>query len=356
MNKKISIATPISSMQQWAWQRGLSALLLALTPIWGQASALDATTARLIQQWLQSGQYQRALATIDEKLSKAPDDAELLLAKGVVLVELGKREEAKQIFLRLVNEHPGLPEPHNNLAVIYAAQGEYDKARATLEAAIKTHPSYATAFENLGDLYAKLASQSYAKALNLARAQKRDIQPKLRLLNQVIALATPTAVENGAGGAIGTVKSARASNAPAQDESATSATVKTTADTTAANARTAPGATNGVRHDIQAAVESWADAWSKRDIQRYLDHYAPDFATPGMSNREWINDRTQKIVSKKFIDVKISNISIRPIDAGTYQVRFVQRYRSDQLTATTRKTLVFANKNGRWLITSERSS
>jgi len=47
---------------------------------------------------------------------------------------------------------PELPEPYNNLAVLYAARGDHDGARDALLRAISTHPSYATAHENLGDI------------------------------------------------------------------------------------------------------------------------------------------------------------------------------------------------------------
>jgi len=60
------------------------------------------------------------------------------------------------------------------IAVLYAGQGQYEKARQALEMAIRTHPSYATAHENLGDVYAKLASQAYDKALSLDGPIPRD--------------------------------------------------------------------------------------------------------------------------------------------------------------------------------------
>jgi tetratricopeptide (TPR) repeat protein len=45
------------------------------------------------------------------------------------------------------------------IAAIHASQGQYEKARAALEQSIRTRPGYATAYENLGHVYAKLASQ-----------------------------------------------------------------------------------------------------------------------------------------------------------------------------------------------------
>ena len=58
--------------------------------------------------------------------------------------------DAIRIFSSLSEDYPDLPEPYNNLAVLYASQGQYEKAKGALEAAIRTHPSYSTAHENLG--------------------------------------------------------------------------------------------------------------------------------------------------------------------------------------------------------------
>ena len=50
--------------------------------------------------------------------------------------------------------------------------------------AIRTNPGYATAQENLGDVYARLASQAYNKALQLDPGNTA-VQPKLALIRDV---------------------------------------------------------------------------------------------------------------------------------------------------------------------------
>jgi Tfp pilus assembly protein PilF len=51
---------------------------------------------------------------------------------------------------------------------------QLDKARTALEMAIRTDPGYAIARENLGDVYARLASESYGQALQLDPAKQTD--------------------------------------------------------------------------------------------------------------------------------------------------------------------------------------
>ena len=111
--------------------------------------------------------YAEALAKADQYLAGKPRDPQMRFLKGVVLTESGRTGDAIATFTKLTEDYPELPEPYNNLAVLYAGQSQFDKARAALEMAIRTNPSYATAHENLGDVYAKLASQAYSKALQL---------------------------------------------------------------------------------------------------------------------------------------------------------------------------------------------
>jgi hypothetical protein len=70
------------------------------------------------------------------------------------LTLLNRNAEAIGVFQKLIDSHPELPGPYNNLAVLYGNQGEYEKARQALELAIRTNPAYATAFQNLGDAVA----------------------------------------------------------------------------------------------------------------------------------------------------------------------------------------------------------
>jgi tetratricopeptide (TPR) repeat protein len=147
-----------------------------------------------ISQLLRANKFTEAMTMVDSKLAAKPADPQLRFLKGVVQRNLGKQIEAIATFTKLTQDYPELPEPYNNLAVLYAAQGQYDKARATLEMAIRTNPNYATAYENLGDVYARLASQSYNKALLLDNGNAA-IPPKLTVLREMFkpAAGAPSA-------------------------------------------------------------------------------------------------------------------------------------------------------------------
>lgn len=116
---------------------------------------------------LRAGRTAQALDRAENFLVTKPRDPQMRFLRGVILTELGRQDEALTVFVRLTEDYPELPEPYNNLAVLYAGQQQFDKARAALEAAIGNNPGYATAHENLGDVYARLASLAYLRAAQL---------------------------------------------------------------------------------------------------------------------------------------------------------------------------------------------
>ncbi len=118
---------------------------------------LATSVAQEAQQLLQQGQANDALKKLDAHLAKNPQDAEARFARGLALVKLNRAKDAIRVFADLTRDYPQLPEPYNNLAVLYAADGNYNKAREALEAALATHPSYATAHENLQPVVAPQA-------------------------------------------------------------------------------------------------------------------------------------------------------------------------------------------------------
>ena len=140
--------------------------LLALTA-WLGAGMAHASDYVEITQLLKSGKAAEALGKADQRLMAAPRDPQLRFLRGVAQTDVGQTDAAIATFTQLIQEYPELPEPYNNLAVLYASQNQLDKARTALEMAVRNHPAYAAAHENLGDSYARLAYQSYAKAQQL---------------------------------------------------------------------------------------------------------------------------------------------------------------------------------------------
>ena len=146
-----------------------SVLLAALALVAGSVAAAPADDLKEAQRLYGQGKLPSALEKVDAYIAAQPKDPQGRFLRGLVLTEQKKTPEAIEVFTRITEEFPELPEPYNNLAVLYAAQGNYDRAKTTLELAIQTHPSYAIAHENLGDVYARLAGRAYDRALQIDR-------------------------------------------------------------------------------------------------------------------------------------------------------------------------------------------
>jgi tetratricopeptide (TPR) repeat protein len=142
-----------------------------------------------VNQLLKAGQVDQATVKLDQFLTAKPKDPQLRFLKGVLLTDGKHTADAITVFTLLSEDYPELPEPYNNLAVLYASQGQYDKARVALEAAVRGNPNYATAYENLGDVYARLAAQAYSRALELDR-NSTALPPKLAQL-RTLFIAKP---------------------------------------------------------------------------------------------------------------------------------------------------------------------
>jgi tetratricopeptide (TPR) repeat protein len=171
------------------WSQLAGALLIGALSTAAPAAQTD--ELQEANQAFKQGQLDRALERTEAYLKTRPRDARGRFLKGIILAEQNKSAEAIKVFTELTQDFPELPEPHNNLAALYASQGQYDKARSALEMAIRTHPSYATAHENLGDIYAKMASQAYDKALQLDKGNTA-VQTKLNLIKDLFS-ASPRA-------------------------------------------------------------------------------------------------------------------------------------------------------------------
>jgi tetratricopeptide (TPR) repeat protein len=293
-----------------------------------------------VNRLMRAGQLAEAQSKADQFLAGKPRDPQMRFIKGVIQTEGGKPIDAIATFSKLTEDFPELPEPYNNLAVLYAGQSQFDKARAALEMAIRTNPSYATAHENLGDVYAKLASQAYSKALQLD-AGNTAVAPKLSLIRNLFAV-------DGKG-----VKPTSA--APAAPAPVAAAKPPASAPAPAAAASTTPAATaaGNAQADVQMAVESWAKAWSAKNMSGYLGAYAPNFTPPGgQSRKDWEADRKARIVPRNKIEVEVSDFAVT-VNGDRAAARFRQAYTSDSLAVNSRKTLDLVKSGNRWLIVRE---
>ncbi|QKS30757.1 tetratricopeptide repeat protein [Accumulibacter sp.] len=304
----------------------IRSLLLA----WALAGVVPAALADDLaeaQRLLKEGQQAAALERIEDHLASNPGDARGRFSKGLILVEMGRPADAMTVFSKLIEDYPELPEPYNNLAVLYAQQKQYDKARTALEMAIRIQPNYATAYENLGDIHARLAGQAYEKALQIDPARKAA---RLKL----------SRMREAGSGSLG--------DAGPGASRLSDAAVAGKADRVPAVAGDAD------EKEVARTIEAWARAWSRKDAKAYFAHYAADFRAPrGMTRKSWEEGRLRPMRKPGRLQVEVEDIRVAFAD-GKATVRFRQTFSSPALTSTVAKTLVLVRSGGRWLIQEER--
>jgi hypothetical protein len=367
-----------------------------------------------INQLIKKGKKEQALEQVDAYLAAQRKDAwgrnitQMRFIRGVLLADLHRNDEAIKVFSKLTQDYPDLPEPYNNLAALYAAQGQNEEAQDTLERGMRTDPAYATAYRNLNEINARIATMAYdhvAKASssgkpapelikelcdNYGRMAKQSIGSKhvagdVSLIrdipkNRTSAGSPPSKIDidemavnmassesalppafinpavNPAPVVPSVVVETKSKSAKLQTQVKSEAQVKpevasrpavepVAADSSAAEAEKA----------VIAAVNGWASAWSRKNVSGYLAFYANDFHPPnGQSHSEWIKLRKERIAKPKAIRVSVDVPKVTVVDATHATVSFRQGYRSDDLQTTTRKLLLMVKKGNKWLIQEER--
>lgn len=168
-------------------RHALLALGLALAA--GAALADEYTEVQRLQG---AGQSAQAFERADRYIAANPQDPQMRFIKANLLSALGRTDEALAMLTTLTSDYPELPEPWNNLAVLYAARGQLDKADDALAAALRINPAYGTALENRGDVRVRQALESYLRARQLDAASAARLTPRIEAL-QRLAPASATA-------------------------------------------------------------------------------------------------------------------------------------------------------------------
>lgn len=290
-----------------------------------------------VKALLRDGNLTEALVKSNKALLKRENDAPMQFVKGLVLSEQKKTSEAIEVFTKLTADHPDFPEPYNNLAVLFATSGQYTKARIALETALKLNPGYATAQENLGDVYLQAAIQTYSDAAK-NDADNANLKMKLKGVRMTLGLpanetAAPMAVKSS-------TNSNQISATPLPSATITRSSTK---DPVAQ------------RDAVLKVIDQWSRAWSTKDTKTYFSFYSDEFQTPrGVKREAWEKERRSRIVNKTSIDIQVLSPSVI-VENKTAVVSFQQVYVSGKLSSTDRKSLTLKQEDGTWKIYQEKS-
>ncbi|WP_295523410.1 tetratricopeptide repeat protein [Limnohabitans sp. Rim8] len=123
-------------------------------------------------------EWAKAQVQAEQHLKTQPTDPQMRLLMSRIQEGQGLAAAAMATLQGLTQSFPELPEPHNNLAALLARQNRYAEALLALQAAVRARPDYATALENMGDVYVALAIEAYQNA-NRSMPQPRTANKRL---------------------------------------------------------------------------------------------------------------------------------------------------------------------------------
>lgn len=389
-------------------------LPLALLSIYGTAMAAgdsDKTAPPTIEQartLISQGQEPAAIALLQQLVKQQPQAFQAWFLMGITQAKLRRFHDAVTAFKQVSILRPKLAEPHNNLAVIYNELGDLRSAVRELESSLQLKPDYATAHENLGDLYVKLAAESYQNAINLdnkspvqLRYQRllhlNDAEPLHRSANahsETVTLIangdlpqsttatrhqqrkiapkhaepeTTNALHAEGHAASEQQDSAPVSNTrvPARPTTASLPLSDSDADTppTSAQKLSATGQTPASAHSVdsirsaRAAVEAWRNAWSRKDLPAYFAAYSTQFAFDERfdSLEQWKRYKQWAIKKRAFIQVTLEKIETTMLPGGEIEMVFLQHFRSDSFNSDDIKSLRMQHSQDGWKIVREQS-
>jgi len=255
--------------------------------------------------------------------------AEQEFQRGLKLIQQRRVAQAIPIFQHLIKILPDLPSAYNNLAVLYAEQGDYDQALALLDEALKQHEAYQALHINVRAIYAQKASQVYRTALAIQLDEQQ--LPELTLLSELNTLP----------------------NSPACPPT-TLAANNSSGLAAATQLDTALFDNDIVVEQIKTTVQAWASAWSQQNINAYLGYYSEQFLpADGTARTQWVQQRQQRLRVPSFIKVSLSQFEIDLLNENTARVQFFQRYQSNYYRDEVNKMLFLQNEQGVWLIVHE---
>lgn len=335
-------------------------------------------------------------ATASSTPTRIPVSSLLLQADGLMVA--GQKDAARAAYLDALRLSPDSVQAHNNLAVLYAAEGLLPQAREQLDQALKTSPAYQAVHENMARIYASMARNSYGKALQL-----HEEAAPVRLEPLGSAAATSSASTLAVVAPAPVIPEARVkNNLPAAVDSKptdTSASPDVAAEPAVASASPVeplpavmesvpvetpqselvdPGASVALtvvakldKKDMRPAtpvsdpvacptpqqfLDLWASAWSSQNVKKYLAFYASNYYSSRTGSRaNWEKQRRERLGKPGFIEVELNDFVITAQTDQRAEVQMIQLYKSDNYQDKTRKLMVLERRESSWQITDERT-
>ena len=274
---------------------------------------LAATSVQDIQLLLDKKLYVQAARSGEQLLQKHSGDPDIEFLTAYAYQMSQQSGKAARYYQELIREYPELPEPRNNLAMIYLSNGDYDRASELLVNAINTHRSYATAYENLSNIYTGIASEAYRRAVSESK------EPETYANNIELTALTR----------LSTMNQGNISEPGLTEQSVTGVT-------------------------LVNQLIGWAKSWSDKKFDAYIGYYSGDLKLDFPSHQAWIAHRKKRILRPGYIKIEVSNFQIRAQSDNRATIDFEQSFNSLNYSDRVIKRIRLNRINSKWKITDER--
>jgi len=275
-----------------------------------------AATVQELQLLIDQNTYSLAATTGANILIDEPGNARVKFLTAYAYQMDKQTKRAKNLYKNLIQEHPELPEPRNNLAMIYLNNGNSEKASQLLIDALNTNVSYSTAYNNLGLIYQSIASTTYRQAVSESNQPIKSVKVKLTALSNLNLAEQVTVIAKPAIGSVVNI----------------------------ANVRTL----------LIEQVKNWAKAWNDKDISTYISFYSVDHHPGFEMYKVWVEHRRKHIMQPGKIKVRVSDIKIYEQGENVAIIDFKQDYNSPNHSDKVLKRLRFSRIGSKWKISDER--
>jgi len=265
---------------------------------------------------IDNGQFEAAEKQIKSKLNLTPNDLNTLILKGILITKSDSPQNGLNFFLNLETKFKNTPEILNNIGVIYSLLGNTPKAVDYFEKSIKSKQFSNDAFTNLRNSLAKIASETYSKALNIKKEKNKLDQ--LSFSYVLSSQETKVVID----------KKNTIEELPIEKKLVS-------------------------KKQAQDLINNWISAWTNNDFTSYKNSYIDDFKGRFLSHQDWLDNREPRVKYTKNIIIKINNLQIVEQSDSKFKVRFTQDYSSSTIKSVGTKILEFTLIDNVFKISSE---
>jgi murein L,D-transpeptidase YafK len=105
------------------------------------------------------------------------------------------------------------------------------------------------------------------------------------------------------------------------------------------------------RDAVVRIIETWRTSWERKDVDKYMALYSPDFSASGKNWQQWKEHKARLAKQYNKIKVDVQNLRILQND-GLVLASFVQKYGNEYFSSAGRKT-IYLKHSSRWRIVGE---